>query len=78
VVIVPSWPKIAKALVMTLSIADEMKPVGKFFFEKESNMAEKRRQIDDVSIFVMYSNFIILLNIVFAVLWQVFLFKFCT
>lgn len=42
VVIVPSWPITASALVMTLSIEDNMNIVGKYIFEAW----EKKNQID--------------------------------
>ena len=44
VVIVPSWPLTAGAVIMTLSIEKEMEVVGKFLFENE----EKKRNIDQV------------------------------
>ena len=46
VVIVPSWPLTAGAVIMTLSIEKEMEVVGKFLFENE----EKKRKIDQVQL----------------------------
>jgi hypothetical protein len=45
VVIVPSWPLTAGAVVMTLSIENEMNVVGKFLFENRA----KKEHIDQVT-----------------------------
>jgi hypothetical protein len=46
VVIVPSWPMTAQAIVMTLSIQNGMNVVGKFLFQT----ASKQDAIDQVII----------------------------
>ena len=46
VVIVPSWPMIAQAVIMTLSIENGMNVVGKFLFET----ASKQDSINQVTL----------------------------
>ena len=46
VVIVPSWPMTAQAIVMTLSIQNGMNVVGKFLYEA----ASKQDAIDEVTL----------------------------
>jgi hypothetical protein len=46
VVVVPSWPMTARAVIMTLSIENGMNVVGKFLYEA----ASKQDAIDEVTL----------------------------